>query len=163
MCRTHFFDKIWLSKYFKIFKFEYESLSIFWYSSKSINPFQLILFAVESYCDPLSSRTTAQIVWTSFYQVFKFKWEFEYFLSAFNSINILGIISFVKLLTLIMKNHQNTSHTFYTYSKVYSIGSSFLQVIVVFVITLQNIKFLIAIMHFVLFDFVPLNKKCEIS
>jgi hypothetical protein len=42
-------------------EFEY-----FWYSSNSINPFQLILFANGSYCCPLSSRTTAQIIWTNF-------------------------------------------------------------------------------------------------
>jgi hypothetical protein len=35
-------------------EFEY-----FWYSSKSTNPFQLILFANESYCYPLSIRTIA--------------------------------------------------------------------------------------------------------
>jgi hypothetical protein len=47
------------------------------------------------------------------------------------------MISFCKLRTLIIKTHQNTSYTFYTYSKVNSIGSSFLQAIVVFSSTLQ--------------------------
>jgi hypothetical protein len=131
-------------------EFEY-----FWHSSNSINPFQLILFAIGSYWYPLSSRTTAQIIWTNFSQVFKFKWGFEYFLHTFNSTNILGIIPFAKLPTLIMRNHQNTSHTFYTYSKANSISSSFLQVIVVLIEHLANIKFLISIMHSVLFDFCP--------
>jgi hypothetical protein len=54
-----------------------------------------------------------------------------------------------------MKNHQNISHIFYTYSKDNSITSSFLQVIVVFLKHLANIKSLIPIMHFVLFDFCP--------
>jgi hypothetical protein len=55
--------------------------------------------------------------------------------------------------TLIIKTHQNTSYTFYTSSRVNSISSSFLQDIVVFLKHLANIKSLIPIMHFVLFDF----------
>jgi hypothetical protein len=62
-----------------------------------------------------------------------------------------------------MKNHQNTSHTLYTYSKVNSIGSSYLQAIDVLFETPCKYQVPIPIMHFVLFDFVPLNKKCEKS
>jgi hypothetical protein len=40
-------------------------------------------------------------------------------------VKILGMIPFARLLTLILKIHQNTSHTFYSYSKVKSISSSF--------------------------------------
>jgi hypothetical protein len=80
-------------------EFEY-----FWHSSNSINPFQMILFEIGSYCYPLSSRTTAQIIFDQFSQVFKFKWGFEYFPSRFNSIIILGIIPFAKIAYLDIEN-----------------------------------------------------------
>jgi hypothetical protein len=38
-----------------------------------------------------------------------------------------------KLSILMMKKHQNTSHTFYTYPKVNSTSSSYLQAIVVLI------------------------------
>jgi hypothetical protein len=48
--------------------------------------------------------------------------EIWVFSPRLNSIIILGIIPSTKLIILIIENHQNTSHTFYTYSKAKPIG-----------------------------------------
>jgi hypothetical protein len=102
MCRTLWYNKIWLSNYFKIFKFICVSLSIFDIVQNPEIQFSWFFLQMD-HIVVLCPVEPLHKIFGPISQVFKFKWGFEYFLSRFNSINNLGIIPFAKLLTLIMK------------------------------------------------------------